>query len=575
VQRDATDPDKEPKFLYALKDGGLQPYLSGAMSLSDREARGTKQHSGYMNTNTDEGLENAQLQASITVDKAPEIRALFASAPRRDLTKETATNLVPLLNESGEVVNWRYMMAEDTKDQVLERDNRFDRVIGALAASIFDKASVPEQNQKVVDATKQEYDEGYTKSPDSYIKIGPNSTDPAMRQIWAMLPDDTRNYVRKVWGRDGMTVRKDSVDVLFGFRKFSLADMFRRDGSENNRIQNFLVNMFEGFLAGYARRQGMNQEDAERFSKRAAVLVTRGERAWQEVEKEIKDIMVIKSFTVMWGNIRSNLSLLLMAGVPFRDLARHHLVALKGAMAYQNDRAELAQLKVQKTAGVVTGTDINNRIARLEDAIARNPVRELIDAGLMPTIVEDVENDNDPYSYKSQLTRKVEGITSKLHPAVLGAAKQIYMTHDTKTYQTLNRITQLSDFVARYALYQHLTSKKDDPMTHDEAIQRASDSFVNYDIPMPRSLQYMNDMGLTRFTKYFLRIQKVLRNLIRENSGRVLMDVAIGEYFGLGATVMDSSAIAHIGNNPLSWGALSFPGTLDELATVRAMKLLR
>jgi len=51
-----------------------------------------------------------------------------------------------------------------------------------------------------------------------------------------------------------------------------------------------------------------------------------------------------------------------------------------------------------------------------------------------------------------------------------------------------------------------LTNRKDNPLSEADAIQQASDDFVNYDIPMHRGMQYLDDMGIFMFSKYYLRI---------------------------------------------------------------------
>jgi len=144
------------------------------------------------------------------------------------------------------------------------------------------------------------------------------------------------------------------------------------------------------------------------------------------------------------------------------------------------------------------------------------------------------------------------------------------MAHDTRVYQGLRRLTQVSDFVARYALYQHLTNRKVDPMSKEDAIFEASDSFVNYDIPMYKGVQYLDDMGVLMFMKYFLRIQRVLFKAFKNNPGRVIGTIALQNFMDLGPIVLDSGWIHKVGNNPLNWGAFQLPGTLDDLATVSA-----
>lgn len=570
VTQDLADPDTSSKRIYVLKDGGLAPYLTGVFSLTGLQSKGTKKQNGYVNVNTQAGLDNAVLQAEITNAKLQAMQA--KNDPRRDLSQQAGNHLVPVFNEMGDIVNWRYMMAESTKNDLLERDNRFENILGALAGSIYDKETTQQQNLKAVEVLLEQFNAEYATRSDSYIEVGEGSSDPEMRAIWNLLPDATKRDVRKVWGRNGMKVRSDALDLMFGYRKLSAAEFLRNDPATLEGVQKIMREWFNT----YARSRGMDEQEADNYAKRLGLALTKGERAWQELVREAKDIIVVKTGVVMLGNIWSNISLLAMSGVPLKDMMQHHLVAMKGATAYQRDSDRLAELETILEVGYSANDEqkIRDEIVRLKDSLARNPVRELIEAGLMPTIVEDVAAEEDIYSYKSALARKTEKFTDKLNPSIKAAGRLVYMSHDTKMYQSLSRITQLSDFVARYTLYQHLTTRSKNPLSQAEAIQEASDAFVNYDIPMHRGIQFTDDMGFTPFTKYFLRIQRVLLKLARENPARVLMAIGLNSYMDLGPIVLDSSFTHHIGNNPLRSGAFQFPGALDDLATVNAAMAL-
>ena len=148
------------------------------------------------------------------------------------------------------------------------------------------------------------------------------------------------------------------------------------------------------------------------------------------------------------------------------------------------------------------------------------------------------------------------------------------MGKDTTAYQTLRHLTALSDFMARYTQYQHLTTRKTNPLSQEDAIQQASDDFVNYDIPMHRGMQYLNDTGIFMFSKYYIRIQKVISRMFKENTARMLGAILLGNYMDLGPIVLDSSWVHKFGNNPLNWGSLQYPGSLGELATVKSVMSL-
>jgi hypothetical protein len=83
-------------------------------------------------------------------------------------------------------------------------------------------------------------------------------------------------------------------------------------------------------------------------------------------------------------------------------------------------------------------------------------------------------------------------------------------------------------------------------------------------------MQYIDDMGIMPFIKYFLRIQKVIDRLVQDNPGRVLATVLLGNFVDLGPIVLDGSWIHRLGGPSLQMGALQYPGNLQELATVKA-----
>ena len=577
MTKDPHDPDRDVKRLYVLRDGAPAPYLSGIMSTTTTHSKGSPKHNGFLNVNTPDGLMNAAMQTDIANAKG----SALLSGPRRNLAQEgLQTYMAPVVNPAGEIVNWRYLMQDKTKDALLERINDFEKIMGVLAGSIYDKESTPEINSKALTALRDIDRAERHRHPESFTQVGPRSTDSQLRDTWNMLPRETREEAKRIWGgKEGLWVRKDALTTVFGYRKFSLADAFSKEPDARNKIESIFVAGMEHVLEnGYRAAHPLEpRKNAEDFAKRAAVYVTKGERGWQELVRETKDIMVVKSGVVMLGNIWSNLWLLKLSGVSLSDILKGHLVAMRGVRAYQTDSEELARLQALVDTGLtgIKASEIQQEMVRLTDALERNPVKELIDAGLMPTISEDI-GDEDPYSYKSAVVRATEHVTNKINPTVLNAAKTVLITHDTKLYQGLSRITQISDFVARYTLYQHLTTKKENSLSKEDAVFEASESFVNYDLPMPKGMQYLDDMGITMFTKYFLRIQRVLSRMARDNPAQVLMTIALNNFLDLGPIVLDSSWLHKVGNNPLNWGALQLPGSVSELGTVAgAMALVK
>lgn len=566
LQQDVDDLRKEPKFLYVLNNRGMQARLTGALSFTRERAKGSQRHSGLVSSITGNSMVN-NLQITQRLDHLKRTRESLA------LSKGVApqgTHMVPVLNSAGEVVNYRYMMSSRVRDNVLERTNAFDKLLGTLHGNTFDKQASKEQNAKVVSVLHDQWKEDGLKNQDAYIMVGPDSKDEKAAEAWRLLSRDTQEEIRKVWGTNNMFVRNDQLDLIIGYRKHSLADMFEKGAwtrgnqkAANQVIEDQRTMMEEAFV--------WLLKDVFQLGDKAALRVRQAEDIWQAIVQEVKDIVVIRSGVTLFWNVVSNMTLLVWQGVPVKDILRNHWVAWQGAVNYRKDSEELFRLEAELSTGTardVKGTQ--QRVRQLRDAMARNPAKELIDAGMLPTIVEDVAIDDDPYSYRSQLKKLTDKYTQWVPKQVKEGAATVYMSPGTTLHNMLSHATQYSDFVARYTLYQHLTTKKNGAKSKQEAMKIISDSFVNYDVPSGQMMQYMNDMGLLMFTKYYLRIQRVIMNNFREHPARAMMLLTLDAYMQGMQSIVDSSMWTRLGN-PLEWGALQYPGSLDELGTIQAM----
>lgn len=534
---------------------GQTGLLTGSISYTGMSAKGSKVDRQVIDLMSKAAATSKQTVDMVKANKVAGIDAMFNSALSYDPRKAVGGKVVPVLNPVGDVVDYRYMMTEHNRDSLLERDNAVEQVLGTMAGQIVDKVTSATQNADVIGSMYDQYREDYASRPSSYLKVGKDSTDPQLAELYRLMPKQAQDAIRRIWKSDNMMIRADQMNMVMGYRKYSLTEAFG-DPDERNIPEKMLK-----FVAEVV------------FGEKAALRIGQAEDVMQELVKEAKDILVVKNISTLVGNIISNMTLLAWEGVSLKDAVRSHAIGLKGAISYRADNKRLIQLtRAQEIGYIPQGTKaVEDEIVELKDRIARNPVKALIDAGLMPTIVEDVEMDDSNYSYKSRLARKVERFTNKVPKPLRDAGRFVYMTHDTSVYKFLSQTTQLSDFVARYTMYEHLISRAKDPMSKMEALQQAEESFVNYDIPSHRSLQFMNDMGILQFTKYYLRIQKTIMRLVREKPARGLVLAALNHYVAGAQTVMDSSWLHHLGNNPLTTGALMYPGTLSELPVVNGL----
>ncbi|MGL4616527.1 MAG: hypothetical protein ACRCVV_22070 [Shewanella sp.] len=500
IIKDAADPVSEPMYMYVSNYGGEVTYLQGAASIANKAARGFSILDGYNQAGNPLPVYKKEEELA-KIHKAKRIynQKLFMPNPSR-----ADNELIPTFDAKGRVVDYRYIMANETKDTLLRRDNRVDQVFGAMASSISVKRNTGVVNSNLMKALFSQYShDRKSNNLSRYLLVEPNSKDKSIAQIWHMLPMEAQQEATALFGREGIYVRSDIINAAFGYRKWSIANLWNPDSEYPEIVKN-----------------AVNQLITSVHGKRIAKYFMMGERGLQELVKEAKDIVVIKSVVVLVGNFVSNtVQLPMLHGVNPIKAITDQITAINAAKEYNINAKEIFRIQAKMDAGLATPA-MQLKMKQLLQDQERNPVKPLMDAGMLQTIVDDASSQEDLYSYKSGLIGKLDAATSVVPEGVKEGLKQITFQQGSIAYDTLRELTQFSDFAARYALYTH--QMKNEGVSHDKAIQNITDAFVNYDLPPHKAMQYMNDMGLTWFFKYFIRMQKVIVKSFRNNPARVL-----------------------------------------------------
>lgn len=536
--KDKSDKTINTPRLFITDEANVQRLVSGAIEVVSTNRKGT-------------GVNMDQKEFTHALNN---IR--IPTSPLYNPMLDQDVYMVPNYNTNNEVVGFSYEMSGNNRDSLLERNNDFAELLGAYAATNFNKVTVPEQNNKVVDAAYQDYKDNFVNNPRAYITVGPGSANPMLRESWAMLPESTRRHIESTFGPDGMVIRNDVYLTMFGYRKYSLNQAFDKTPEARNMFESIYTEIMNTFFGNKARLRGVQ-----------------GERAWQEAVSTMKDIIVIRNVKTLIGNTISNALLLSAHGVSFSDIAKDTATSIRAGIQYRRDMANLLAIRQKQRAGIGNFNELEQQALRIEDSMSRNPLADFIQEGMLPTIVEDLDPSNDHYSYKSKLQERLDGLTSDVPKSVKTAAKWLMVSPDTPLYQFLNNATQFSDFSSKYVLYKHYTQKAKEKLSHDEAIQMASVNFINYDIPTSRGLQYLNDMGVVMFTKYNVRIQKALFQLMKKRPASVMAQALILGSLTNMETAIDPIIFGQIGN-PLRTGAFGLPSALDEPLPIKMLTSL-
>lgn len=462
-----------------------------------------------------------------------------------DLTYEDFTNrgivgsyYTPIINPKGQVVDFRITMFNDFKDEAMKRDNNVLSVISKMGMTHAVKASAGDQNLNIVHflvddmeknmdpnthTVRRQYEnlgevilgsqERRNKHDIKYIRlqIDPDSEFIAPDIPAAIVPSEMREAMRKLEKHgDGLWVREDWLYQIFGTPEMSMADMevFKK---ENMR----------------AVRNGIRF--AEHLIKAIATLA--------------KVAIVFKKPAVIIGNAVSNYLFHLMNGQNPVTAARMDTENLQLIMEYMKMEKDINRLDLKKDIGEATPAE-KAQLTRLRAHLEHSPIHELVQAGLFSAVVEDTsKKDQDAIKVmlrkiteNEQLKKTAKSIVGDVFDmdTKLGqAAGQLYMREGTPIYDFIYTMTQYSDFVSRATDYrigirnmpEKIRNNADLRRKYKKAlIEQIRDDYINYDIPQSKLMNYVNAMGYTFFTKYFFRIQRIIR---RTTTRRPLMSFAM------------------------------------------------
>ena len=563
IRRDSKDPSgydangrvRQPITAMVVEDGGIAARLAGVMSYTNKSSMGTSL-SEAMSAVGENG--NINLVANFRAAAQNDIDALHQQLVEPTKGDGKGALMIPIFDHQGNVQDYRYEMEEQFRSRMLEKHYDVTNVMGAMAGNLIDKVATKDINEKTI----KELSDQYSKDPDkkAYIMVGKRSSDPKMREVWNLLPEETKQAARDQFDGDRLMIRTELFEPVFGYRKASITDLWAKSPLERSRFNQFMVKVLELTFGKI-------------FGDKLIMRLRQGEAGWQELLRGVKDILVVKTGFTLIGNIISNTALLWASGVPLIDIAKNKTAAWKGVLRYQKEHTEVFKLQSMLAAQPMSQAEESKtraRIAELENSLANNPVKELVDAGLFQTIVEDINIADDPFSYKSKLFKKTERLTANIPQGIKTAASTLTMSQDTPAYKFLHQSTQVSDFAARYTQYKYYTERGKNPLSKEEAMKRIVANFVNYDVPTGKGLQYLNDMGLVMFSKYYIRIQRPIIRLAQENPLRMLT-LLLGQGLFDFAAPTDSSLLSNGLHSRLQNPFSVVSGSFDEIATINGL----
>jgi len=561
LPKDLNDTFSGQVYLYTARNGQSKDLLSTIASFTGNSAKGTDMMD--LMAATGKPLRLAHKYNQVLTGRKTALRDAMFQGPMVPYSQNNRypTYMIPQVDDAGFATKYRYVMSESVKDGLLEKHNHYDDILGAMAGQVPDKKGTAIINERLVHALKDLYDKEYNDRFRAYVEISPYAAEQRYRDIYHMLPAQAKKQIETVWGSNKMFVAKDVVDLAFGTRKYSLIETFGKDPQTRNFLEKALVHFAQQF-----------------FGDKKVTRVKQVEDILRSLTKMAKNNIVVKSFLVSWNNHVSNLLFCKGRGVSYSNILKWKREATVGALKYQADKKALDDVRIQlnRAKDKKTIDKLQSKIQILENEIALNPVTDLMDSGLMQSIVDDVETSNTQSPFPSLLDQTLDKMAARLPSQVNKVGKVLFLAEDTQAYKVMNNAVKMTDFIGRYIMYQHYThtDRGNQKLSHEQAIAQVLDEFVNFNLPSHRMVEYLNSVGLLWFTKYSLRVLKPIKNMVQDKPFEAVSAFALGHTLGL-SNVFD--AIPFISKNPLSVFSdplSAFVRASDDAVTLQAAESL-
>lgn len=486
----------------------------GALSHTGFDKRGTSVGNMFNATNktTPNVLTN---RGKVTMELAR--KSMFTSNPyMADPSK--SVGIAPTRNDQGDVVGYRYTMGIDAKENVLERESRVGHVLARTKSSVEDKVNSQAHNTVVLEELYKMYDEQYAKDPSKFVSIGLNSKNPDYVEMFRMLPAYSRAMISNMSQQRGLNeaeimVPQELVTLVFGSAPMTLEKLNAQAEGAVTVLTMAITKILE--------------------SKWGRIIGS----AFKEAIASARDSMVIKSGTTTASNMVSNHYVLSIAGIPQSYIMRKYAQGTKEILRYQELSSHVRKLRTELAYTPMSdakAATLSNLIDDAEAQMSSLSVTALIDEGLFQTIVEDVDSEIGKQAYQSEMSKVGDRLLAMTGAAETAIKEGVLVTHDSKSYRYLRDAAQLSDFVARYVMFSHMTENGN---TVEEAVHKARETFILYDAPLSKPVKFANDIGLFNFAKFLMRTQGVLRHALRESPTRGIAYSWMWALMGASATI--------------------------------------
>ena len=451
--------------------------------------------------------------------------------------------LLPVYDDKGNVVAYEQSIDPNMLKHI-EGENHLARAIGIWRGRQVEEAKAQRFNDMLIENLHSMYENDIKMSASNksqYVNLLGSKLDPVTADALKLMNSETRQKAESLFGEGELWVRRDMLNDALGYRAASVGDAW----SGNSRWSPETLDTFKKAMLGV-------------FGNRAYKYTMGGENLVQNLVKEAKTLIVVKSVVVPAVNFLANLYQMVARGVPVKNIAKS--IPQKTAEINQYLKSRLRQADAEAELRAATNPNqirkLKAEIQSITDSHKRMSIWPLLEAGEFSSIADAGIGRDAILITEGKLHEYMEKLADKLPKSVRTAGRYALITKDTALFQGIQKTVEYSDFIAKAIIYDELTQRKG--KTREEALGRVTEEFVNYDRLPGRFRGYMESVGLMWFYNFKIRSAKVAVSMIRNNPVHAAMAMLAPTptMFGnVGLPIQDNIfSIAAKGGLDYSWG---------------------
>ena len=451
--------------------------------------------------------------------------------------------LLPVYDDKGNVVAYEQSIDPNMLKHI-EGENHLARAIGVWRGRQVEEAKAQRFNDMLIENLHSMYVNDIKMSASNksqYVNLLGSKLDPVTADALKLMNSETRQKAESLFGEGELWVRRDMLNDALGYRAASVGDAW----SGNSRWSPETLDTFKKAMLGV-------------FGNRAYKYTMGGENLVQNLVKEAKTLIVVKSVVVPAVNFLANLYQMVARGVPVKNIAKS--IPQKTAEINQYLKSRLRQVDAEAELRAATNPNqirkLKAEIQSITDSHKRLSIWPLLEAGEFSSIADAGIGRDDILITEGKIHEYMDKLADKLPKSVRNAGRYALITKDTALFQGIQKTVEYSDFIAKAIIYDELTQRKG--KTREEALGRVTEEFINYDRLPGRFRGYMESVGLMWFYNFKIRSAKIAVSMIRNNPVHAAMAMLAPTptMFGnVGLPIQDNIfSIAAQGNLGYSWG---------------------